>query len=131
MKTITADRLVPLLSVSDIERTVAYYVDGLGFEMKSEWIKDGKLRWSMLQYPGGAALMVQEYDPGKGPEGKPGAGVTMYVMCDDAVAFHEQVTQRGVEANEPFIGNGMHVVELTDPDGFRISFESPTSGASG
>ena len=125
MKTLSADRLVPMLAVADLERTLSFYVDGLGFEKKNEWIKDGKLKWCMLEYPGGAALMAQEYDPGKGPEGRPGDGISMYVMCSDAVAFYTQISERRIEASEPFIGNGMHVVDLTDPDGYRISFESP------
>ena len=126
MGAITANKLVPMLSVDDIEKTVNYYVDGLGFRKKSEWIKDGRLRWCMLEYEGGAAIMAQEHDPESGPEGKRGDGMTMYVMCDDAPSFYKMVIGRGIEANETFIGNGMHVVDLIDPDGYRISFESPT-----
>ena len=50
----------------------------------------------------------------------------MYVFCNDPVAFYEQVTARGIEANEPFVGNGTHVVQMTDPDGYQIAFENPT-----
>lgn len=124
MTTITADRLVPLLDVRDMTRTIAFYVDGLGFEKQSEWIKDGKLRWAMLEYPGGAQLMVQERDTS--PPADLNAAPVMYVFCNDAPAFHTQVSSRGIETEEPFIGNGMHVVPMVDPDGYRISFESPT-----
>lgn len=33
---------------------------------------------------------------------------------------------RGVEASEPQVGNAMWVTSLTDPDGYRIDFESDT-----
>lgn len=40
---------VPFFSVSNMEESVRYYVDGLGFEMTHKWIDDGKLRWCWLQ----------------------------------------------------------------------------------
>ena len=38
-------QVVPLLLVSDMERSLRYYVDGLGFTIGKKWIVDGKLRW--------------------------------------------------------------------------------------
>ncbi len=40
---------VPFFAVSNIEASVRYYVDGLGFEMTRQWIDAGKLRWCWLQ----------------------------------------------------------------------------------
>lgn len=40
---------VPFFGVSNIEESVRYYVDGLGFEMTMHWIHEGKLRWCWLQ----------------------------------------------------------------------------------
>ena len=37
--------VVPFLNVSSMERSVRYYVEGLGFRMKHQWVVDGKLRW--------------------------------------------------------------------------------------
>jgi len=51
---------VPSLSVSNIEASVRYDVDGLGFRMTQKWTPEGKLRWCWLQL-GDAALMLQEY----------------------------------------------------------------------
>lgn len=33
---------------------------------------------------------------------------------------------RGIEASEPQVGNNMWVTGLTDPDGYRLFFESAT-----
>jgi len=49
------EQAVPFFAVSNIEESVRYYVDGLGFEMTRKWIEEGKLRWCRLQH-GGAAL---------------------------------------------------------------------------
>ena len=40
--------VVPFLRVSDVERSVRYYIDGLGFTMKNKWAVAGELRWCWL-----------------------------------------------------------------------------------
>jgi predicted enzyme related to lactoylglutathione lyase len=60
------------------------------------------------------------------PEGKLGVGVSIYFICDDALAIYREVTARGIQASRPFVGNGMWVTSLSDPDGYRIEFESYT-----
>ncbi len=123
---ITADRIVPIFAVVDINKTIAFYVDGLGFEKKGEWIEDGRLRWCHLEHAGGVGIMAQEYRAGDKPPAERGLGIKMYVWCSDAKAFYARTTARGVGAQEPFVGNGMHVVELVDPDGYQLAFQSPT-----
>jgi catechol 2,3-dioxygenase-like lactoylglutathione lyase family enzyme len=120
---------VPFFAVSDMAASVRYYVDGLGFEMTNKWIDEGVLRWCWLEI-GNAALMLQEYrKEGHGawtPEGKLGQGVSIFFICEDALAIYHQVTARGIQASRPFVGNGMWVTSLSDPDGYRIEFESTT-----
>jgi lactoylglutathione lyase len=120
---------VPLFGVSDIETSVRYYVDGLGFEMTRKWIDEGRLRWCWLEL-GAAALMLQEFRK-EGhdswvPKGKVGEGVSICFICRDALALYRQFKSRGIEAARPFVGNGMWVTSLSDPDGYRIDFESDT-----
>ena len=120
---------VPFLRVSNMERSLPYYIDGLGFEMTHKWIDEGKLRWCWLQL-GGAALMLQEFrkqvHDSWAPQGKVGEDVTICFICEDALAFYRQVTSRGIQARRPFVGNAMWVTNLSDPDGYELSFESPT-----
>lgn len=114
---------VPFFMVTNIETSVRYYVDGLGFEMKNSWTPEGKLQWCLLEN-GGAALMLQELRvPLKGIVGE---GVSICFTCRDALAIYREVISRGIEAAKPFVGNGMWVTSLRDPDGYRLDFESPT-----
>ena len=46
---------VPFFRVANIETSLRYYVDGLGFEMTKKWVDEGKLRWCWLEI-GDAAL---------------------------------------------------------------------------
>jgi catechol 2,3-dioxygenase-like lactoylglutathione lyase family enzyme len=120
---------VPFFGVSDIQASVRYYVDGIGFQMTKKWVDDGKLRWCWLE-AGDAALMLQEFwrdGPHAGaPEGKLGQGVSVCFICEDALAIYRDVASRGISASRPFVGNGMWVTSLIDPDGYRIDFESST-----
>ena len=120
---------VPFFAVANIEESIRYYVDGLGFEVTKQWIDEGKLRWCWLQV-GSAALMLQEiWKEGPHawvPEGKLGVGVSICFLCNDALAIYREVTSRGIQASRPFVGNGMWVTSLSDPDGYRLEFESVT-----
>jgi catechol 2,3-dioxygenase-like lactoylglutathione lyase family enzyme len=122
-------QVVPFLLVTDLERSVRFYTDGLGFVMKNQWVPDGKLRWCWLRR-GGAALMLQEFAKSgpnaPNPEDKLGQGVSLAFQCEDAVALYREFRSRGIEAKEPFVGNNMWVTVLCDPDGYVLDFESPT-----
>lgn len=127
--TTNVKQAVPFFAVSNIEKSVRYYVDGLGFVMTQKWIDDGKLRWCRLHH-GDAAIMLQEFRT-EGhdswvPSGKVGEGVTICFLCADALAIYHEITAHGIQASKPFVGNGMWVTSLVDPDGYQIEFESYT-----
>lgn len=120
---------VPFFGVSDIEASVRFYAEGLGFRMTKQWVDDGKLRWCWLEL-GEAALMLQEFwkdgHHANAPTEKPGVGVSICFICEDALAIYREVSARGIQASKPVVGNGMWVTSLADPDGYRIEFESYT-----
>lgn len=115
--------VVPFLSVSSMEQSIRFYIDGLGFEMRNKWEPEGKLRWCWLTL-GGASLMLQELTNGQPPI--PG-GINLIFQCEDAIALYHQYLSLG--ASEPEVGNGLWVTQVTDPDGYKLFFESPTDVA--
>ena len=125
---------VPFFMVAEMARSLRYYVEGLGFEVKLTWTPRGKIEWCWLERDG-VALMVQEFragghDAGK-PQGRAGDGVSICFICEDALAIYDEFVARGIQASEPFVGNRMWVTELTDPDGYKLCFESATDVAEG
>ena len=124
---------VPFFGVTNMESSLRFYVDGLGFKMKHSWIPDrtedhpdGRIRWCWLQL-GDAAIMLQEFLPGRAPKETLGTGVNVCFQCEDALALYREFKSRGVQMRKtPFVGNRFWVVPVTDPDGYRIEFESPT-----
>lgn len=125
---------VPFFAVRDMKSSLRFYVDGLGFVIKRHWVpdndehdpSDGNIRWCWLEL-GNAAIMLQEFAPQSRPKEVLGIGVSVSFTCEDALALYGEWKSRGVQTrSRPFVGNGLWVVPLTDPDGYRIEFSSPT-----
>lgn len=116
---------VPFFMVTDMAASLRFYVAGLGFSMTHNWVPADHIEWCWLEL-GGAALMLQEYRPGKRPDGPLGQGVSVCFMCADAVQIYHELRARGVDVQRPFVGNGLWVTSVKDPDGHQLDFESPT-----
>jgi lactoylglutathione lyase len=120
---------VPFFGVTDIDESLRFYVGGLGFAMTQQWAPEGRIRWCWLER-GGAAVMLQEYwkdgQRAGAPAGPLGQGVSICFMCADAIAIYHDAIARGLAPARPYVGNNQWVTSLTDPDGYRLDFESPT-----
>src|SRR5262249_38410982 len=111
--------------VDDMDASLRFYVDGLGFTRTAQWTPRGRIEWCWLQR-GDTALMLQEYREGRRPGEKRGVGVSICFTCEDAIAYYKELTWRGIGAQRPFVGNGCWVTNVTDPDGYALAFESAT-----
>ena len=129
VQAVNVRQVVPLLNVSDMAGSLAFYVDGLGFRMSNSWTPEGRLRWCWLTFGEASVMIQQSWDEAEGaiPTPQPaGGGVTMCLMCEDALAIWRKARSRGLSPDQPFVGNGLWVVSFRDPDGYRLDFESPT-----
>ena len=118
---------VPFFIVRDMEASLKFYTDKLGFKLTRQWMPRGKIEWCWLQRDE-VAIMLQEprtKEPAD-QEGLKGKGISICFQCADALALYHEFTARGVEIQEPFVGNNLWVVAFPDPDGYRLDFESPT-----
>jgi uncharacterized glyoxalase superfamily protein PhnB len=128
---------VPFFGVTSMEASLRFYVDGLGFTMKRWWIPDqadnqedykpdGRIRWCWLELSD-AAIMLQEFSPERQPKETLGIGVNICFQCNDAVTLYREFQSRGIQLRKrPSVGNRSWVVPVTDPDGYRMEFSSPT-----
>ncbi|MFI5156142.1 MAG: VOC family protein [Chitinophagales bacterium] len=123
------EQTIPFFWVMDVEKSLRFYTNQLGFEIRHQWINEGKLRWCSLHREG-ANLMVQEFwkdgPHANLPKGKLGEGVSIYFICQDALTLYKEFKSNNVDASLPFVGNAMWVTGMRDPDGYNLYFESAT-----
>ncbi len=130
---VNVKQAVPFFGVTNMESSRRFYVDGLGLKMKNYWIPDraedhpdGRIRWCRLEL-GDAAIMLQEFRPGGRPKETLGTGVNVCFQSEDALALYREFKSREIQTRKrPLVGNRLWVAPLTDPDGYRIEFSSPT-----
>jgi lactoylglutathione lyase len=121
--------VTPFFMVSNMETSLKFYTEGLGFTIVNTWTPRGKIEWCWLQRDGGP-LMLQEARVSETKPyllgDRPGAGVSIWFQCRDSLVLYHDFIERGVKAQEPFVGNGLWDVKVVDPDGYNVHFESPT-----
>lgn len=115
---------VPFFMVTNMVNSLDFYIERLGFTIKHKWEPGGKIEWCWLQLDN-ASIMLQEYRHSP-PTEKFGEGVSIYFICEDALAIYNHIISNGPPTSEPMVGNNMWVVGVIDPDGYTIFFESPT-----
>jgi lactoylglutathione lyase len=117
---------VPFFMVADMEASLRFYTEGLGFKLTNHWIPRKKIEWCWLERDAVALMLQEPRKPNPEQSGRKGAGFTIAYQCADALALYHEFSAKGIVLAEPFVGNGMWVVGLKDPDGYRLEFESMT-----
>lgn len=120
---------IPFFIVTDMERSLRFYVEGLGFSVTNTWTPHGTIEWCALKRDAVTLMLQQPHNPEHHPawpDKKTGLGVSIVFICADALAIYQEAIDRNVPVAEPFVGNTMWVVSFSDPDGYRLDFESST-----
>jgi len=96
---------VPFFGVTNMDASLGFYIDGLGFKMTRWWIPeaaddhgnkpDGRIRWCWLEL-GEAAIMLQEFSPQRQTSEPLGGGVNVCFQCEDALALYREFKSRGI-----------------------------------
>jgi lactoylglutathione lyase len=113
-------------TVNDIERSVAFYRDVLGFVVGDEWKDNGRLMGAELR-AGAVKIWLGQDDWKKGKDRVKGEGVRLYF---DTVQKIDDIAQRiksrgGQLSHEPETQSwGTRDIGITDPDGYRITIQN-------
>ncbi len=113
----------PGFTANDLEKSLAWYRDVLGFVVEGRWEKDGKLAGVELR-AGDIIFMLGQDDWMKGRDRKKGEGFRLYCTTNqDVDALAAGIVARGGTLDqEPRDQHwGMRDFALTDPDGFKIT----------
>jgi catechol 2,3-dioxygenase-like lactoylglutathione lyase family enzyme len=123
--------LVPLLNVSDVAASCAFYHDALGFRVESDWRDAGRVRWARIAC-GSLQLMINEQgQQSAARHARPGHGdVVLYLETEDADVLHRFLEEKGLAPGpvreESY---GVRQFELRDPDGYELAITGPPRAA--
>jgi uncharacterized glyoxalase superfamily protein PhnB len=118
----------PAFTVNDLEKSLAWYRDVVGFAVEERWERDGKLAGVGLK-AGDVFFMLGQDDWKKGRDRKKGEGVRIYFSTtQDVDALAKKIKAGGCTLDyepqdQPW---GSRDFALTDPDGFKITIGADT-----
>lgn len=120
--------LTPNLMVNDVEQTVEYYTDVLGFTLLMTVPEKGKLDWAMVKR-NDVVLMFQTKKslsselPRMAGE-KPGGGITFYIKVDRITEIHEELYNNEVEIISDLESTFYNTIEFSvvDVNGYVLTF---------
>jgi len=105
------------LTATDLQRSIAFYRDVLGFMMGDEWRDE--------LHAGAVTFMLSQDDFAKGRDRVKGVGTRFYCgTAQDIDRLASQIRERGgVLDQEPkMMSWGSRVFMISDPDGFKLTF---------
>lgn len=118
---------VPFFMVANMEASLKFYTEKLGFAITNTWVPRGKIEWCWLQRENANIMLQEPRNANDHANEKKGAGVSICYQCADALALYDEFLTKEISPlPEPFVGNNMWVVAVTDPDGYKLFFESKT-----
>lgn len=121
-----ADSLEASLTVAELDRSVSWYCDALGFAVDRRHERDGRLVAVSLR--GGAVRVLLTQDDGaRGDTRVKGEGISLQITTSQpAEAIAARLVEHGTSLDtEPTRTPwGVTVLRVHDPDGFRFAISS-------
>ena len=117
------------LTVKDLQKSLAWYTEVLGFNIDRKIERDGKLRGVALK-AGEVSISINQDDGAKGWDRIKGLGFSLRFLTDQSV---DDIAQRikkqgGMLDLEPTdMTWGVRLIRVLDPDGYKLSISKPIS----
>lgn len=124
---INMNGLCPLIQVFDMDVSLRFYCDLLGFEIVEKSPGGG---WAWLRRGDAELMLNTAYDDDDRPQtpdpvrlfGHQDTG--LFIGCPDVDGAYEYLCSKGVGVSKPKVAwYGMKQMYLKDPDGFGICFQ--------
>jgi uncharacterized glyoxalase superfamily protein PhnB len=116
--------ITPSFTATDLQRSIAFYRDVLGFVIGDQWRENGELAGCEL-HAGAITFMLGQDDFAKGRDRQKGIGARVWCStAQDLDKLAAEIKARGgVLDQEPQdMPWGSRVFMITDPDGFKLTF---------
>lgn len=112
------------LYVADQERSRAFYVDVLGFEVRTDAEMGPMGRWLEVAPPGAETAFVLSDAAKFDRTDRIGTSADVTLSCDDVFALHKSLTDQGIDVAEPEKQGWGTFMRITDPDGHTFVVSS-------
>jgi uncharacterized glyoxalase superfamily protein PhnB len=121
--------IAPSMTVNDLNRSIKFYTEGLGFSIESRNEVEGVLRFVMLK-AGDSRLGLGQDDFAKGKNRSKGIGMRLRInTTQDLQSLADQVKAAGftLDSDVAPLPWGALAFAVKDPDGFQITISHPRS----
>jgi uncharacterized glyoxalase superfamily protein PhnB len=120
-----ATTLSASLTVTDLQKSLAWYRDVMGFTVAQEFARAGTL-FAVSLRAGVVPVLLTQDDGAKGLDRAKGEGISLRLTtAQDIDALARRIKTRGGTLDaEPADAWGARVFRLRDPDGFRLVISS-------
>ena len=115
------------LTVKDIEKSLAWYHDVVGFEIDRKHEREGKLRAVSLR-AGDVRILINQDNGAKGWDRVKGEGFSLQITTEQSVdEIARRIKSHGVtlESEPADMPWGPRMFRMRDPDGFMFTISSP------
>lgn len=116
--------VIPSFTVTDLQRSTAFYRDVLGFVVGEEWRENGTLQGCEMR-AGAITFMLSQDDFAKGRDRKKGIGSRLRCStAQDLDRMAGEIKARGgmLDQEPQLMPWGTREFMITDPDGFKLTF---------
>jgi uncharacterized glyoxalase superfamily protein PhnB len=117
------------LTVNDLQKSVAWYRDAIGFIVGREYERNGKVA-SVQMKAGSTEILLNQDDGAKGWDRTKGVGVGLYLTTAQSVDdIAKRIKQAGttLETEPTDMPWGSRAFRVKDPDGFMLAISSERS----
>jgi len=125
--TLQATGLAPSFTADDLERSLRFYTNGLGFEIVDRNEMEGELVFCMLR-AGSAQLGIGQDDWAKGRDRAKGVGMRIFITTEqdiEALAARARAAGIALDEDPAPLPWGPMAFAVTDPDGFKLTIANP------
>jgi glyoxylase I family protein len=124
---------VPLLQVFDMQMSLRFYCDVIGFQVVDKTDHDW---WAMLRLGSAELMLNTAYEDGERPASadpqrvRGHNDVSLYFDFPDLDGLHEHLRSKGCEVKPPAkTSYGLMQMNVKDPDGYELCFTAPLDAA--
>lgn len=121
-----AKEMTASLTVKDLQKSLAWYRDALGFTVDREIERDGKLR-AVAMKAGAIRILLNKDDGAKGFDRVKGEGFSLQFITSqsvDDIANRIKAHGGSLDAEPADMPWGVRAFRVRDPDGFRFAISS-------